>query len=266
MKHKGKQYEDRINYLKKLRNTDKARYKMMLKKTEQKFKISRKTIYRDMRKEIPGLRKTRNDSGKMKTVVTTKELGIAQELLEKGTSITNVKKVIKEKTGATVSERKMQKIRSEKKNDDISTTVFADPAREFFEQLFEFKLIPPGRGIELDYGKVKFIVKKQDLRDVILVLSNAYNRSEFAKNNKLDLDRDELRRNMMLHLIEEQMRLAGEQSDYKQVESLTRMLHRMETEFTTEINFIILEKVCKEIKPDISKEDVIRLVKKVNEK
>lgn len=275
MKYRGKTYEDNIKRLKALRAEMKIRgrksevgiqYKKLMEKICKKFSISEKTVYRDMNKRVPGLRKTRADSGKYKSRITKNEVKIAEEIMRAG----KTKKEAASK--AKVSQKKMKRI-SEKiqkaeagarKSDE---SMFGKEAKKFFEKFFEFDLIAPEKGVRIrsssSAGRVDFIVQKEDLKDIILILANAYNRQCFADEKKLKVSRDELRNMMMHQLVEELMMLARDAQDYKMIESITRMLDRLNEDEKLPGDFDTIIKICKELKPDISASDVIELIKKV---
>lgn len=278
MMYRGKKYEDAIRKLReakaeaKAKSTDNARtnYKLLMEKVCDEFSISEKTIYRDMNKPVPGMRKNRNDRGKYRTKITDEEILKAEEIMKAG----RTKKVVKDKL--KVSNRKMKRINKEVQKSEVQSSKsdasqFGNEAKVFFEKLFEMDLIAPAKGIQMEDGKWKmddgnnftFIISKADLDDIILILSNAYNRSCFANDKKLKVGRDQLRSMMMHHLIEDQMRLAQESRDYKMIEAITRMRDRMDEGGKLPDDFETILKVCKELKPDISKEDLIELIKKV---
>jgi hypothetical protein len=271
MQYRGKKYEEAILKLKEMNANYKMRrlkefkdqYHSFMKKICDEFSISEKTVYRDMIKPVPGLRKNRNDRGKFRTKITEEEILKAEEIIMAGKS----KKTVKEKL--EVSNRKMKRINEkleDTKNDKRETeeTRFGFEAKEFFNKLFEIELIAPGKGIKLVYNDVNFIVSKDDLNDIILILSNAYNRACFSDNKKLKVSRDELRNMMMQQLVEDQMKLAQSSRDYKMIEAITRMRERMNENATLPDDFETILKVCKELKPDLSKEDLIGLIKKVS--
>ncbi|MDI6804630.1 MAG: hypothetical protein QME58_12435 [Bacteroidota bacterium] len=263
MKFKGRTYAKRINELKSLRHIDRPEYYKLMAEIEKCFGISVKTIYRDMNKPVPGLRKVRSDRGALKNPITKNELAIAEEIMKSGKTIKKTRKVIEAKTNKKVSTRKMQKIRTEAaKQKGSRNSLFGNEARKFFEKLFEYELIAPGRGVEMKYEDVSFIVNKEDLRDVIMILTNAYNRAVLVDDKKLQLDRNQMRKVMLHHLIEDQMRIAAESADGKLVESLTRMIDRLEVEQKIDVNFEVLENICKSFKPEITRSDVVELVKK----
>ena len=98
-----------------------------------------------------------------------------------------------------------------------------------------------------------------------LILANAYNRGVFEDQHKYKMDRDQLREKLILHLMEREMHLAIEHSDTKTIDSLTRMHDRMKTSVELDANIKVVEKVCKHLKPDITFEDIVNLIKQYSE-
>jgi len=265
MKYRGNQYELDIKKLKSLKVRDKAAYKAFMITVCDQHGVSEKTVYRDMCKRVPGLRKTRKDQGKDKTPVKKKELVLADELLSSGHNINKTKEVIMAKTGKKISGRKMSKIVEVVKDSapsDNTESNFGFEIKAFLEKIFEFDLIAPDKGIKLKYRTFSFSVKKDDIKDIIMIISNAYNREQFATKHKLALDRDELREHMILQLIEEQIRLANASGDLKAVEALTRMHDRMKQNVDINSDFKTLQKIARELKPDITTAELVSLIKK----
>ncbi len=264
MKDRGNLYRGKVNELKKLRHKDRDRYNDSIISVCKEYNISKKTIYRDMNKKVPGLRKRRNDLGTVKSRITKNEILIAEEIMSTGKQIKKAKEIIEKKTLRPISQRRMERIKKAAINkEENNFSVFGGEAKKFFENIFEYDLISPEKGIPLKYNNVSFIVKKDDLRDIIMILSNAYNRGCFDDKNKLKLDRSSLRNVMMQHLIEDLMKVASDSSDFKLVESITRMIDRMNIDNQLPADFETVLKVCKELKADISKDDVINIIKKV---
>lgn len=264
VKYRGNKYKEAIERLKELRanykitrlQDYKIKYLKLMENICKDFSISEKTVYRDMKKKIPGLRKNRYDQGKCKTRVSNKEIKIFEEVIMAG----NLKAEAKVK--ANVSQRKVKRITDKIKSqskviDKNAESTFGKEAKKFFENIFDFNLIAPNKGIKLK----GFLVPKEDLKDIILILANAYNRQCFADEKKLKVSRDELRNIFMHNLVEEQMMLARDTQDYKMIESITRMLDRLNENEKLPDDFETMLKVCKELKPDISREELISLIK-----
>lgn len=272
MINRGNKYREAIQELKKLsgrknlstkRSEAGEQYKKLRDKICKNFSISVKTVYRDLRRKVPGLRKNRSDRGKYKSRVSNNELKVYEEIIMAGKSHS------KAKEKAKISNRKSLRIReklstpSGGKNNagKESESMFGKNAKIFFEKIFDFDLIAPEKEIKIK----NFSVPKEDLKDIILVLANAYNRQCFADKNKLKVSRQELRDMMMHHLVEEQIVLARDAMDYKMIESITRMLDRLNEDKKLPDDFATIIKLCKELKPDINENEIVRLIKKVSD-
>lgn len=283
--YRGKNYQDAIKKLKELRASAKLKkeakrnYKNFMEKICSDFSISVKTIYRDMnQRKVAGLRAVRKDRGKYKSRISKKEKKTVEEVMKAGKTKKTAKEIAETVLRTSISQRKIKRITEKisaprnstaplKPDSNNDESVFGSEAKKFFESFFNYDLIAPEKGVPVGKGKMRFIVKKEDLADIILILSNAYNRSCFADAKKLKVDRDELRDIMMHHLIEEQINLAKNAMDYKMIESITRMLERVkEGKNTANPNdFKTVLNICREIKPDISMREVIDLIKKVSD-
>lgn len=228
-----------------------------------------------MNRRMPGLRKSRSDAGKVKRKMGKGKKKMVKELLESGTNITDITKL----TGET--KEKIAKVRSQYSEASIQNeepgglkeSSFGDKGKEIFRKLFDLDLIAPDRGIKLKVKSSKveskskeqeewFIIPREDLEDVCMILANAWNRAEFAGKHKLKVDRDDLRKRMIVHLMEQQIRLASASSSTKDIEALTRMYDRMRENIELNPNVLTVEAICKELKPDISFDDIISLIKK----
>ena len=140
---------------------------------------------------------------------------------------------------------------------------FGDAAKEIFRTLFELNLIAPDRGVSMKVDGKKFIIPKCDVEDICLILANAYNRQGQAKYKA---DRDELLKRKILHLIEQQVRLASaERVDTKTIVLITQMYDKMLEKVDMDTNIKVVENICKELKPDITFTEVISLIKKYSE-
>lgn len=235
-------------------------YHRAMRRICKEYRISMFTVYRDMRKRVPGMRKVRYDRGTIRKRNHPTLIRKVDELMK----ARKTQKEISAKLG--VSAQRIRRARA-RIADDAGTqperTMFGAEAKKFIEKLFQLDLIAPGRGIVLHHKGVRVVIGREDLKDIILIVANAYNRQCYAEQKKLKVDRAQLRNAMMHHLVEEQMMVARENSDYKLVEALTRMLDRLREETALPDDFDTVLKVCQELKADVSREDVIALIKKV---
>lgn len=257
---RGEKYREDIKILKSLRLKDREAYNSVMKKICEDYNISSKTIYRDMKKKYPGIRKIRSDRGTEKAKPTIKEVRIINEVIKSGKRLNEAKEITEKLTGKKISYKKLVKAR--KKSPKIKISQFGKDFKNFIEKYFETENIGIDKGINVRIKEKAIFLDKGDIEDITMILINAFNRSAFADEHKLKLDRTELRRAMLLHLIEQQIEFAKENSDYKMVEAITRMQERFESDRELSSDFAVFEKCIREFKPDISKTELINLIKK----
>lgn len=252
--------------LKKLRSL--PNQEQYLKEKERmiyKYGVSARTIEMWLNKRMPGLRKGRSDAGKDRVRITQREKRIVAELMESGKRIKEIRNITESKTKQKMSGRKLNKIRNEKENGNMQTkgteeSNFGDKAKELFEKLFELDLIAPDAGVKIRAGGANFIIRKEYLEDICMILANAYNN---AVEVKYRVDRNEMLRMKIMNLIEQQVRLAmSGLVDTKSIEAITRMFDKMMEDVEMDVNIQTVEKVCKELKKDITLAEIISLLKK----
>lgn len=112
-----------------------------------------------------------------------------------------------------------------------------------------------------DYKGTAFTVSPAAIRDITLILAAEYNNS--LNKEILSIDRDELLRSQLFHLAQEAVRLADETKDPKFLRSLTQIykdLKGSDVHLSADLETFI--KCMKDLKPGISKEECIALIKK----
>lgn len=264
MKFRGADFKKDIIQLKQLKATDQDKYKEFLKAVSKKYTLSDKTIYREMNKpdnEI-GLRKTRGDSGKYKTTVNENDEKMVTELVASGKSKQEAKKIVEEKTGSKISQRKLERFTPKLTGE----TMFGADVKAFFETIFEYDLIAPESGIELNYKGRKFLVRKDTLNDIILNLVNEYNR-QVSSDQKLQLDQTQYMRATMRNDIMYMQSLARAAGDVKSLEACSRMLQRLEMNYgEVDVDLKIIMACFRDLKADITEDEAIGLIKKHGDK
>ena len=260
--------------LKKLRGKfDKTEYMREKKRIAEYYNVTQRSVENWMQAKVPGKRKSRSDSGKDRVKVSRKEKKIVGELLSSGTPVAEVKAIAEEKTGGKISDRKLRKIRERveeaekveevKEVEEVEESNFGDKAKEVFRKIFEMDLIAPDRGIAMMVSGKKFVIPKCDLEDICLILANAYNRGAGVKYR---IDRDEMLKRKILHLIEQQVRMASaDVVDTKTIVQITMMYDKMLEKIEMDANIKCVENICKELKPDITFGEVVSLIKKYSE-
>lgn len=264
-------FEQDILKIKKIMDINKRREAVL--KVAAAHGISDKTIYRHMKKKVPGVRKVRKDSGKDKTPVTKKERSMVSELIRSGKTRDQAKEILNEVNDKKISVRKMSKINKKIKedilpdNDATLETNFGSAALEFIRKLFELDLIAPDSGLKFKYNNVQFLINKKQLEDIASICATAYNDHVTDDGLKLKGDHIDQLQQQLYYDIQELRRLVKASGNIKDVEALTRMFDRLKSKNVDMTpDFYVLEKCLKEIKPAITREQVIALVKKNTEK
>lgn len=232
--------------------------------TAKKFGCSDKTIYRHMKKRVPGKRKRRDDAGKLKALPSKKEVKMMTELVKSGNTRQAGKHIIEKEMKKKISTHKLQKItkKAKEKNPDIIVTNFGKEIKMFLEKYFRLDVIAPEANILLHISNKSFYIKREDFEDIILILTNAYNRAQ-SEGDVLKMDRDQMRERMLMNLFEWQIKVATETGNIKDIEMLTRIYDRMKPDVDMNVNIRTLEAVCRSLKPDITLMEIIGLLKNV---
>lgn len=255
---RGAQYVKDIARLNKLRATDKVQYLRVFEQICRKYEISNKTLYRDMRKKVPGLVKTRTDAGKLKSFMPAKARKVISEITQAGKPRNYAVKIAEKVTGKHISGRVVQRT----KPVDVIESNFGGDVKAFLEKICGFELIAPDAGIKLRHNNFSFIVNKEDLGDIILILTNAYNRQADIKGeDRLPLDKNELFRSKIFQLLEYNIKLAEASADLRALESITRMYNSIQEDHELGADFEIVYGICCALKPGISRTEVISLIK-----
>lgn len=264
MKFRGADFKKDIIQLKKLKATDQDKYKEFLKAVAKKYSISDKTIYREMNKpdnEI-GIRKTRDDSGKYKSTVNEKEEKMVTELVASGKSKQAAKKIVEEKTGSKISNRKLERF-TPKLTDK---TMFGEDVKKFFDKIIELDFIAPDGGIELNCKGNPFLVRKKTLNDISLNLVNEYN-MQVSDDQKLQFDETQYIRSTMRNDIMYMQSLARAAGDVKSLEACSRMFQRFEIDYgNIDIDLKIILACFRQLNPTITDDEGLTLIKQIGEK
>lgn len=252
---RGQHYVDDIRKLVSLKFKDRKAYEALKKTIMKEYSVSQRTVYRDMKDRIPGLRKVRKDSGKLKSKMPAKAKRIMSEALEAGLTKSKAVKIAEKLTGKKVSIRVVTRT----KPVEVKDTNFDKDIKPFLEKICGYDLMSPKAGIKLKLGTLPFTVEKEDLSDIILILTNAYNRSN--ESSGLPLDKNELFKKKIFQLLEYNIKLAEGSSDLKSLESITRMYNSIQEEHDLGSDFEIVYNICAALRPNISRQEVISMIK-----
>lgn len=257
---RGNKYIEDVRQLRSLRIKDRAAFTAFFKTVMKEYDISQRTLYRDMKaKKTPGLRKIRKDSGKFRSRMTPKQLKIMSEAMDSGMTKQDAVKLAEDKTKKRISFRVSSRTKNIPPLPDGAKTNFDDNIKPFLEKLCGYNLMSPKSVIKLKLGKLSFSVNKEDLSDIILILTNAFNRSN--ENNSIPLDKNELFRKKIFQLLEFNIKLAEESSDLKSLESITRMYNSIQEEHDLGTDFELVYKLCSALRPGISRPEIISMIK-----
>ncbi len=274
MIHKGKKFEADIKALKELRAKQKKNpskyekaYIALRDRLADKYEVSVRAVQLWLKKRNPAIRKTRNDSGKERVKLSGKAKTMLHDAVSSGKNKKEALKLVVNNTGKNISKYKADKIlksEAEQKKAEAKPALYGQDFKEFLEAHFRLDLIPEGKNLILKIGKLKFPVTPEDIKDIQMILTNAYNRAQFAADKKLKLDRTYLRRVKTWHLFEQLLDMAIERVDSKTFNSLTLAVQRLELDPSkfSNPNFETLEAACRELKPDITFDEVFALVEK----
>lgn len=260
-------YKFEQDVLKIKRITDPRKRRQAILKVAAAHGTTDKSIYRHMKKKVPGLRKVRKDSGKDKTPVTKKEASMVTELVRAGKTRGEASKILSSKTKRPISIRKMTKIshaikKAEEPIEPVPSN-FGSAALGLIRKLFELDLMAPDSGLKYEYNDVKFFIAKKQLEDIASICATSYNNYVTGDAKRLKGDYIDQLKLQLFYDIQELRRIAKATGNIKDVEALTRMYDRLKTknvELTPD--FYLLEKCMKDLKPEITREQVIAIVKK----
>lgn len=265
--NKGLKYQEAINELKRLRAIDKNKYVKYRGEVAKQFKVSTRTIQRDMKKEKQ-VRKTRADAGKYKTEITHDEELMVTELMKAGKSKQEAVKIVSEKKNKKISVRLSNRIEPKETASTGSgrSTMFGEEAKNFFEKIFELDMIAPDSGIKSKFKNVSFTVDKEHLSDIILSLVDCYNMNA-SPGEKLQLDRKQYLRSQIFNLLSYQVSNNKVSCNLLDLNRITMMYQRMEIDYgeiSPDLKVVI--NVCRALKPDITEDEIFALIKKYGEK
>lgn len=161
-----------------------------------------------------------------------------------------------------ISQHKMTKISKKIKTAEVNMVPLSisKDIRAFLQEHFKLEYISDVSVIPLKIGGRVIELTKSDINDIVMILCNAGNRT----GHKLSFDRMEYMRSMLIQKIEEKIRLAKEQSNTDEVKKLLQMHQTLEKRRLNSMtpNFKVVEKVCRELKPEISFDELYALVEK----
>lgn len=248
-----KAYQQLIERLKELKAKKKrTAYKELMKKICINFNISDKTVYRDMHKPTPGIRKPRADQGKERKKVPKKMLDNIYELMKTGKTQTEAIKI-----AGHISSKKAAKITID---DEPAESSYGDKVKELIRKIYDADKI--SLPVKLKLNNVTVQLMPDEINDIMMIIATAYNR-QVEDADKMQVDRLQLAKSKLYYLLDEQIRIAQQHYDLKAVEMISRVYDRLkEADREHDADFNTLIKCMREIKPDITISEIIAMVKK----
>lgn len=183
---------------------DKTEFHKAAGEVMAKHGISLSTIYRELKKNIPGSYKMPNHKAPEKPV-TEKEINMVKELLLKKVPIMNIGRIMEAETGEKYSWQKIDELRqivdvrineSGAPLDSPITSSFGYHIAQIVEQALNFDKIAPNANVEFRAGDKKYLLNYQETRDIALICANAIFRTRLGYSDEITYLRAKM--NMLL--------------------------------------------------------------------
>lgn len=267
---KGRKFEADIKKLKELsakrkrdRKKFEAVYLQFRNELAKKYGKTVRTVQNWLKDKTPWIRNQRDDAGKERVTLPADIKLIIKDAIDSGKTKKQAMELVIIETGNKVSDRKANQVLAGEVNPN-EPAYFGTEFKEFLNTYFQLDLIPSAKGIKLKFGKVSYPLHKHDHNDILMILTNAYNRAQFATENKIKFDRSYLRKVRTWHLLEQLLTLATERNDMKIFNVITQSMKRLEVDPAkfANPNFLTLEKICKDLQPDITFDEIYHLLEK----
>lgn len=259
MKYKP-QFNTDVEKLKKLKLYDKEKYKVEFEKVMNKYKISRATLYRHIDKPIPGMSKERNDKGLERKPVPRKVKQAVTELMRAGKTKKAAVKTAEAELGVKISDRKANEMEAV----EYDETVFSSEVRNLVERVLKVDKMAPDAGVYIKINGISVKLTKDYINDIVLIVSTAYNEMLGAVDTgKKEVDRDEMTRSQLFHLLQEAMRIVKEKKEFGMLKTLTQIRKNLiEQEKELNPNLKVFLAAMKELKPDITKSECFAIIRR----
>lgn len=205
---------------------DKASFRAYMEYVKARYGISKATVYREMKKETPGLYK-RPQYIPPERVITPKERSMVQELLEQGYKINDICLVMQRELGGNYSWERIDKIREamspinsgqandkcQMSNEESKAHTPGPPLvhthgpspegnlRAFIENVFQADRISEGKTITVNIAGSEYQLSQGIVKDIARLAAN------YAEAATQDIS--ELNRTRLLHLVTDKIRLVS---------------------------------------------------------
>ena len=206
---------------------DKTKFHKAAGEAMAKHGISLSTIYREMKKNIPGSYKMPNHKGP-ESPITEKEINMVKELMLKKVPVLNIGRIMEAETGEKYSWKKIDELRqivdrrineSGAPLDSPFTSSFGYNIAQIVEQALNFDKIAPNANVEFSAGGKKYSLNYQETRDIGLICANTIFRAKLGYSNEITYLRAKM--NMLLR---DKIRTAPLNTSMKEYRNLASQL------------------------------------------
>jgi hypothetical protein len=235
---------------------DKTAFMKERNKVMKKHQISKYTVYKQMRKNVPGLEHS-SSWGLSNSPITEEEILMVHEMLVKQTPLSDIRICLERYYGDNYPFRRVNRIRKEidKRNWDTegkepAETNFGKTLRMMFIEYSMIDLIEPSRVVTLKLGDMEYKVSCRALKDSLdMIIYSAENGGkDAAALNRLNMQLMLTRK--MDHAIKGQH---VNMYDLRILESIRRSLEAGARQaISSHPDSRVLAEVCRELKPGIS--------------
>jgi hypothetical protein len=202
---------------------DKTAFKARVEELMKKYSISLPTIYRELKKDIPGSYTRQNHSAGTRAI-TEKEISMVKELLLKKIPVMDLGRIMEAETGEKYTWERIEKLRqivdmriteSSSPLDAPFVTSFGYPIKCLVEKALKLDKIAPGSFIEFSAGEKTYHLTYSEARDIALICANAIMRINAGFEDDITYMKAKLRM-----LFREKIRTAPVQTSIKEYRNL----------------------------------------------
>lgn len=264
MKEFKQQLHDDVVRLKKLRiKRDKTDYKKFFIVVLRRHRLSRTTLWAEIRKQVPGTYRSITWDMRYRPI-TDEEVKMVYEMLIQQYTLEYIKKVMEEKLGGNYSDKRIKKIREiiDKRLfelDSDKSTIFGGGIRQLFIEYCDLNLMDPGRTKDLSlYGKeykVNCGVIKSAINSIILSCEHD------------GISTQELQRIRMENILSKKIESMSESSqvsmlDLRSAEIVRRSQEKSQSAEKLSPDGKVLMACCMELRPDLSYSEIFGIAHK----
>lgn len=184
----NKQLHDDINQLKVLHaKKDKTDFKKQKALVMERHNISKATVYRELKKDVPGTYKTPKYDPPIREVTEVEKEQVRGMLL-KQIPIEQIRSTMEKRSGCSYSWDRIDRIRSEiqkqprgaaetaieeKSNPAVENeSPYGDVVMEFIGQVMKIKEMSPGSVVTVPLGKDKIVMNHRQVKEIQLTVAN----------------------------------------------------------------------------------------------